>query len=348
LVSVGRDIEGCLAEVVRRAASDLHLIPDEPPVLRCHGEILRMEGHSLGAKPIGAFVESVLTPMQTAALNNGDECDCALHLPTFGRFRVNVFNHLRGRSVALRYIPEQVPTLAHLEVSSAVAQVATMERGLVLVTGPAGSGKSTTLAAIIDAINSNRSAHVITIEDPIEYVHVSRRSVVHQREVGTHTRSFAAALRSALREDPNIIMIGELRDMETIQLALTAAETGHLVLASLHSANAPMTIDRIIDVFPAAQQGQVRAILAESLRMVVAQTLCPRRSGGRIAAMEILVATPAVRTLIREGKNHQIRGVMETSCSVGMQTLAMHLRRLVSEDVVPSDFLAERFAESLR
>jgi twitching motility protein PilT len=223
-----------------------------------------------------------------------------------------------------------------------------MERGLVLVTGPAGSGKSTTLAAIIDAINSNRSAHVITIEDPIEYVHVSRRSVVHQREVGTHTRSFAAALRSALREDPNIIMIGELRDMETIQLALTAAETGHLVLASLHSANAPMTIDRIIDVFPAAQQGQVRAILAESLRMVVAQTLCPRRSGGRIAAMEILVATPAVRTLIREGKNHQIRGVMETSCSVGMQTLAMHLRRLVSEDVVPSDFLAERFAESLR
>jgi twitching motility protein PilT len=187
---------------------------------------------------------------------------------------------------------------------------------------------------------------VITIEDPIEYVHASRRSVIHQREVGSHTRSFADALRAALREDPNVILIGELRDLETIQLALTAAETGHLVLASLHAASAPMTIDRIIDVFPAAQQGQVRAILAESLRMVIAQTLYPRCGGGRVAAMEILVATPAVRTLVREGKNHQIRGVMETAQKAGMQTLPMHLRRLVAQEVVASHFLAEMVADS--
>lgn len=323
-----------LAEMVRRGASDVHLIPQEPPVLRINGEICRLSAPPLENDRIQAFVASCLSAEQSALFATGVESDAALDVPDVGRFRINVFNHRAGISVACRYIAARAPTVHELQLPDVVSRVASMDRGLVLVTGPTGSGKSTTLAAIVASINANRASHIVTIEDPIEYVHSPARCVIHQREVRTHTLSFAAALRAALREDPDVLLIGELRDRETIQLALTAAETGHLVLASVHAASAPKTIDRIIDVFPAGQQPQVRSMLSESLRMVLAQTLCARTVGGRIAAMEVLIATPAIRTLIREAKTHQIVGVMQTSQQVGMQTLAMHLRSLVGRGVV--------------
>lgn len=328
------EIVPLLAEMVRLGASDVHLIPHEPPVLRINGEIYRLSGAPLGGDRIREFLAACLSAEQYAALTKGVECDSALEVPDVGRFRLNAFNHLEGVSVACRYIATRIPTLGELELPEVVSRVAGMARGLVLVTGPTGSGKSTTLAAMLASINTSRAAHIVTIEDPIEYVHASARSVIHQREVRIHTHSFSTALRAALREDPDVLLIGELRDRETIQLALTAAETGHLVMASVHAASASKTIDRIIDVFPAAQQLQVRSMLSESLRMVIAQTLCARRAGGRVAAMEILVATPAIRTLIREGKTHQIVGAMQAAKQVGMQTLAMHLRALVCQGVI--------------
>jgi twitching motility protein PilT len=239
-----------------------------------------------------------------------------------GRFRVNLFRHQGGIAVALRVVPSVVPRLDTLGLPPVIDDVTKYERGLVLITGATGSGKSTTLAAIVDQINAIRAAHVITVEDPIEFVHISRRSLIRQRQVGRDAASFPGALRSMLREDPDVIVVGELRDRETIQLALTAAETGHLVLATLHSADAPRTIHRIVDVFPAEQQNQIRSMLAESLQMIVSQTLRPCPSRGRVVEAEVLVAIPAVRTLIRDAKLHQLRGIMQASRAVGMRTFA--------------------------
>ena len=263
-------------------------------------------------------------------------------LPGSGRFRVNVFVHSRGPGAVLRTIPTAIPSLDSMDLPPILKDLCSRERGLVLVTGPTGSGKSTTLAAMVDVVNATWEGHILTVEDPIEFVHPPKRCIVNQREVGHHTSSFAKALKSALREDPDVILIGELRDLETISLALTAAETGHLVFGTLHTSSAPKTIDRIIDVFPADQQGQIRTMLSESLEAVVAQTLLKRKGGGRVAACEVLVGTPAVRNLIREAKLHQLPSMMQTGKAVGMQTLDAAVADLVKRGVVDKDALPPR------
>jgi twitching motility protein PilT len=280
----------------------------------------------------------------------GPASDFAVEVAELGRFRVNVYEHERGSAAALRRVPAEPPVLETLALPAVVSDLCARERGLVLVTGPTGSGKTTTLAAMVDAINHSRDGHVLTLEDPIEFLHVSRRCLVTQREVGRHAESFSEGLRSALREDPDVILVGEMRDLETIALTLTAAETGHLVLGTLHARSAAKTVDRIVDVFPADQQRHVRAMLAESLEAVLAQTLVPRRGGGRVAAVEVLVATPAVRNLIREGKSHQLPSVMQTSQRSGMQTLVQAVAELKRSRVIEEAFAApiEDDAESSR
>jgi twitching motility protein PilT len=322
-------------------ASDLHLSAGEAPCLRLHGDLLRMEGQpALDAAQVGELVSSIMTPEQRKQLETEHEVDFATELAGQGRFRVNVFVQRRGPGAVLRTIPTEIPTLESLGMPPMLQDLCTRERGLVLVTGPTGSGKSTTLAAMVDLINRTWDAHILTVEDPIEFVHGSKRCLVNQREVGPHTGSFANALRSALREDPDVILIGEMRDLETISLALTAAETGHLVFGTLHTSSAPKTVDRIIDVFPAGQQAQIRTMLAESLEAVVAQTLLKKKGGGRVAACEILVGIPAVRNLIRESKLHQIPSMMQTGQRFGMQTFDLAIadllkRGLIDRDAVP-------------
>jgi len=337
-----RTMEELLHETVALGASDLHLSAGLPPLMRIHGDLTRTQHPALSAAGVTALVNSIMTDDQRQIFQAEHEIDFACEIPGKGRFRVNVFVQSRGPGAVLRTIPTVIPTLESLHLPPILKELCTRERGLVLVTGPTGSGKSTTLAAMVDLVNQTWDAHILTVEDPIEFVHPPKRCLVNQREVGPHTRSFSNALRSALREDPDVILVGELRDLDTMSLALTAAETGHLVFGTLHTSSAPKTIDRIIDVFPAGQQNQVRTMLSESLEAVIAQTLVKKKGGGRIAACEILIGAPAVRNLIREGKLHQIPSMMQTSQRIGMQTLDIALADLVKRGLIDPGALPPR------
>ncbi|WP_269171542.1 MULTISPECIES: type IV pilus twitching motility protein PilT [unclassified Modestobacter] len=326
------DLDAALRHLVASGASDLHLTAGSPPVVRIHGTL-----HPLTSLPVltSAVIQrtlySVLDQQQRAKFEAELELDFAHALRGVGRFRVNVYRQRDSVGAAIRAVPNEIKPLEELGLPSVVHTFAGLPRGLVLVTGPTGSGKSTTLASLIDLANRTRADHIMTIEDPIEFMHRHARSLVNQREVGSDTHSFGAALRHVLRQDPDIILLGEMRDLETISVALTAAETGHLVLASLHTQDAAQTINRVIDVFPAHQQQQVRAQLAGSLQGVVCQSLCRRADGtGRVVAAEVLVATPAIRNLIREGKSHQIYSAMQAGADWGMTTMDQQLAKLVS------------------
>jgi twitching motility protein PilT len=275
-----------------------------------------------------------------------NDIDFSIEMGGTARFRVNVYRQYRGISGVFRKIPAEILSVQELGLPHIIGEIARREKGLVLVTGPTGSGKSTTLAAMIDLLNREREGHILTIEDPIEFLHKNKKCLINQREVGLHTNSFEKALRAALREDPDTILVGEMRDLETIKLAITAAETGHLVFATLHTSSAPKTVDRIIDVFPANQQAQVRAMFAESIQAIVSQVLCKKIGGGRVAALEILVGSPAVRNLIREGKVHQIPSVMQTSQGIGMQTMEMALKDLAQRGLITRETAIEKSGNS--
>ncbi|MBN1290333.1 MAG: type IV pilus twitching motility protein PilT [Candidatus Latescibacteria bacterium] len=323
-----------------RKGSDLHISVGAPPLLRISGDLTPVTNNILPQNETKKLLYEIMTPFQQQRFEENLETDFAYAVEGIARFRANVFMQHRGIAAVFRLIPEEILSVEQLSLPKQIINFAKLYKGLVLCTGPTGSGKSTTLAALIDYVNSTRSEHIITIEDPIEFVHNNKKCLVNQRELGAHTESFSAALRSALREDPDVILVGEMRDLETIQLAMTAAETGHLVFGTLHTSSAAKTIDRIIDVFPSAQQGQVRSMLSESLMGVMAQTLLKKTGGGRIAAIEILVGSPAISNLIRENKTYQIPSVLQTSKSEGMQTLDMALldlyqkRRISANDCI--------------
>lgn len=330
-----------LRAALERGASDLHLTVESPPVLRINGELVDLEEPRLRPDRIREILEPILDGRARSILEREGQVDFAYSLPGTGRFRVNVFRQRGSLAAVFRLIPMRVPDLDTLGLPPVVATFCDLAQGLVLVTGPTGSGKSTTLAAMIDRINRTRRAHVVTLEDPIEYLHRHQRSLVNQREVGLDTPSFAAGLRAALREDPDVIMVGEMRDLETIQTALTAAETGHLVLATLHTPSAAEAVNRIVDVFPAEQQNQVRVQLAAVLEGIVAQRLVPSADGTRrYLVAEVLVATPAVRNLIREGKSAQLPAVMETSRQQGMVTMRDSAGQLLARGLVTREALA--------
>jgi twitching motility protein PilT len=333
-----------LALAVERQASDLHLSAGLPPILRTHGCLQPLDLPALAGEQVQALVRPLLAEPQRRAWAQGQEVDAACPWPGLGRLRINAFEHQRGPGAALRLIPEHIPTLAGLGAPPLLADLVLRPRGLLLVTGATGSGKSSTLAAMLAHLNATVSRHVLTIEDPIEFIHPPGRCLIHQRELGTHTVGFGPALRAALREDPDVIMLGELRDLETIRLALTAAETGHLVLATLHTASAAQAVDRLVDVFPSGDKELIRSMLADSLLAVVSQVLVPGPSGRR-AAHELLLATPAVRHLIRENKVAQLYSVMQTGAAHGMQTLDQSLAQLVRQgQVIPEE--ARRLARS--
>jgi twitching motility protein PilT len=336
------EITQLLTFAVKEGASDLHLSSGEPPMLRINGDIKKLDYAPLTRDEVHNMAFDVMNDGQRRAFQEKLDIDFSYELGDLARFRVNVFMQRKGEGVVFRTIPTKVVTLDNLGMPPILKEVCKKERGLVLVTGPTGSGKSTTLAGMIDYINDNWESHILTVEDPIEFVHESKKSLVNQREVGAHTQSFAAALRGALREDPDVILIGEMRDLETISLALTAAETGHLVFGTLHTSSAPKTVDRIIDAFPAGQQNQVRAMFSESLEAIITQTLCKKKGGGRIAATEVLVGVPAVRNLIREGKIHQIPSTMQTGQKQGMQTLDMSLQDLVARGLITKEEAASK------
>ncbi len=336
------DIAPLLSFLAKQGASDLHLSTGSPPIIRLHGQLKRTNAPPLSADQVRAMVHSIMTDMQRLAFEEELEVDFSF-ATDFARFRVNAFHQRKGPAACLRLIPTEIKTLSELGLPPIVSELAMKDRGLLLVTGPTGSGKSTTLASIIDYINQHRPCHIITIEDPIEFVHESKNSLVNQREVGSDTRSFAAALRSALREDPDVVLVGEMRDLETTQLAITAAETGHLVLGTLHTNSAAKTCDRIVDIFPPEQQAQIRTMFSESLVAIIAQTLIPRRDGkGRVAAFEILVGVPAVRNLIRENKTAQINSVIQTGGSQGMVSLDQSLKGLVMRGLITRDEALKR------
>lgn len=324
-------IEELLAASVERDASDLHLASGLPPLLRVHGDIERLELPPVQSRQIEEAVAALAQQSLPSA-----ELDFSFEVAGLARFRANAFRTHRGAGAAFRVVPERVPSLEELGMGPVFQSIADARQGLVLITGATGSGKSTTLAAMVDYINGSRRQHILTIEEPIEFLHPSRKCLVNQRQVGRDTESFAAALRSALREDPDVILVGELRDLETIRLALTAAETGHLVFATLHTASATKTVNRIVDVFPAGEKEVIRAMLSESLQAVVAQTLVKRVDGGRVAAHEVMIATPALRHLIREHKVAQMQSVLQTSAALGMQTLDQCLQRLAASGVIPA------------
>ncbi len=326
------DFASLLIATIKKEASDLHLTVGNPPMLRVHGSIQPISPNAkpLGRDEIHASLYDILSEEQRKRLERDKELDFALELKNVGRFRSNVFYTRRGEGAAFRYIPTIIKSFKDLALpEQTLCQICDRKKGLVLVTGPTGSGKSTTLAAMVDYINSNRPDHIITIEDPIEFIHEHKKCMVNQREVGSNTNSFANALRSALREDPDVILVGEMRDLETISLALTAAETGHLVFGTLHTISAPKTVDRVIDVFPADQQQQIRIMFAEAILAVVSQVLLKRKNdNGRIAALEIMIANTAVKNLIREGKNHQLPSIIQTSQKLGMQHMDQVLKSL--------------------
>lgn len=325
-----------LVHAVKLGASDIHLSAGERPALRVNGEIQRLEqAPCLDADMSKRLAYSIMNEKQRTLFENRLEVDFSIGLKGLARFRVNVFTHARGLGVVMRQIPTKILTLEDLRLPPIFRRIASYKKGLVLICGPTGSGKSTTMAGIVDHINKNRSEHVLTVEDPIEFVHEPVKCIINQREVGAHTHSFANALRSALREDPDVILVGELRDLETISLALTAAETGHLVFSTLHTNSCPETIDRLIDVYPHEQQSQVRTMLASSLNAVVNQALLRHQDGkSRVAAHEIMIATPAIRNLIRENKLYQIQSIMQTGKSEGMQTMEDCLKGLALRRII--------------
>lgn len=328
------DITELLAFSVKNNASDLHLSANLPPMIRVDGDIRRINVPALDHKTVHSLVYDIMNDKQRKDYEEFLETDFSFEIPDLARFRVNAFNHNRGAGAVFRTIPSKILTLEQLNAPAVFKEIADVPRGIVLVTGPTGSGKSTTLAGMIDYKNDSEYGHILTIEDPIEFVHESKKCLVNQREVHRDTLGFSEALRSALREDPDIILVGEMRDLETIRLALSAAETGHLVFGTLHTTSAAKTIDRIIDVFPAAEKGMVRSMLSESLRAVIAQTLLKKIGGGRVAAHEIMIGTPAIRNLIREDKVAQMYSAIQTGQGIGMQTLDQCLQDLVARGMV--------------
>ena len=328
------DIAELLAFSVKNNASDLHISAGLPPMIRVDGDIRRINVPALDHKTVHGLIYDIMNDKQRKDYEEFLETDFSFEIPNLARFRVNAFNHNRGAGGVFRTIPSTILTLEELGCPRIFKDIADQPRGLVLVTGPTGSGKSTTLAAMIDHINNEKFEHILTVEDPIEFVHESKKCLVNQREVHRDTHGFNEALRSALREDPDIILVGEMRDLETIRLALTAAETGHLVFGTLHTSSAAKTIDRIIDVFPAAEKTMVRSMLSESLRAVISQTLLKKTGGGRIAAHEIMIGTPAIRNLIREDKVAQMYSAIQTGQALGMQTLDQNLQDLVQRGLI--------------
>ena len=329
------DITELLAFTVKNKASDLHISAGLPPMIRVHGDVRRINLPALAHKDVHGMVYDIMNDQQRKQYEEFLETDFSFEIPNLARFRVNAFNQNRGAAAVFRVIPSKVLTLDELNCPKIFKEISNQPRGIVLVTGPTGSGKSTTLAAMVDYVNENEYGHILTVEDPIEFVHESKRCLINQREVSRDTQSFNAALRSALREDPDVILVGEMRDLETIRLALTAAETGHLVFGTLHTSSAAKTIDRIVDVFPAAEKDMVRAMMSESLRAVISQTLLKTKDGtGRVAAHEIMIGTPAIRNLIRENKVAQMYSAIQTGQSVGMQTLDQCLADLVRRNIV--------------
>ena len=322
---------------VKQGASDLHITAGMPPLIRVDGDIRRINVPEMDQKEVHSLIYEIMNDKQRKDYEEFLETDFSFEIPNLARFRVNAFMQNRGSAAVFRTIPSEVLAMDQLGMGDIFRKISNVPRGLVVVTGPTGSGKSTTLAAMVDYINETRYEHILTIEDPIEFVHQSKKCLVNQREVHRDTHGFNEALRSALREDPDIIMVGELRDLETIRLALTAAETGHLVFGTLHTTSAAKTIDRIIDVFPAAEKDMVRSMLSESLQSVISQTLVKKKGGGRVAAHEIMMGTSAIRNLIREGKVAQMYSSIQTGSSSGMQTLDQCLKNLVAKNIVSAE-----------
>lgn len=331
------EITDLLLFTQRNRASDLHLSTTNPPMLRVHGEMLPYKVDPMSGEDVKRMLYSIMTEQQRSDFERDFEVDFAISFGDDMRFRVNAFNTLNGPAAVLRIIPANIQSLDDLAAPEVLKKLCSLHKGIILLTGPTGSGKSTTLAAMVDYINTNQAKHIITIEDPVEFIHQSKKSLVNQREVGRDTRSFARALKSALREDPDVILVGELRDIETIQLALTAAETGHLVLGTLHTSSAPKTIDRIIDVFPADDKEMVRAMLSVSLEAIITQSLIKRKNGGRVAAHEIMLGTPAVRNLIREGKVPQLFSLIQMGAKLGMCTMKEAVYNLLEQGVISEE-----------
>jgi twitching motility protein PilT len=331
------DIAQLLTFSVKNNASDLHLSGGVPPMIRVDGDVKRINMPPLAHKEVHAMIYDIMNDRQRKDYEEFFETDFSFEIPKLARFRVNAFNQARGAAAVFRTIPSEILSLDDLMAPQIFKDIAMYPRGIVLVTGPTGSGKSTTLAAMVDYVNDNKPDHILTIEDPIEFVHESKQSLINQREVHRDTHGFAEALRSALREDPDVILVGEMRDLETIRLALTAAETGHLVFGTLHTSSAAKTIDRVVDVFPSAEKEMVRSMLSESLRAVISQTLMKRIGGGRVAAHEIMLGSPAIRNLIREGKIAQMYSAIQTGHSSGMQTLDQNLQELLKKGVIQKE-----------
>jgi len=332
------DMVELLRQTVARNASDLHITIGRPPVMRIHGELEpQTKFEVLDATATETLIMQIITQEQRKNLDEQLELDCSYSIPDVSRFRVNVFWRNGGMGAAIRAIPNKIPTMKELALPPVAANLTQLKNGLVLVTGPTGSGKSTTLAAMMDTINKTRKDHIMTIEDPIEFVYEHEKAIVNQRELNAHTLSFASALKHVLRQDPDVVLVGEMRDLETIASAITIAETGHLVFATLHTMGAAQTIDRIVDVFPSYQQQQIRMQLSAGLRAVISQVLLSRKSGGRVAAREIMIVNQAISSLIREGKSHHLYGQLQTGVADGMVTLEMDVARLLSRDVITYD-----------
>jgi twitching motility protein PilT len=337
------DITELLVFTKEQNASDLHLSAGMPPLVRLHGDMTPLDMPALTKEQLHDLIYDIMNDVQKKTFEERKELDFAIELAGVSRFRVNTFVQRRGEGAVFRVIPAEIKTMQDLGLPPVLSEMAMREKGLILVTGPTGSGKSTTLAAMVDFVNRKRRGHIITVEDPIEFVHESKGCLINQREVGPHTHSFANALRSALREDPDVILVGELRDLETMQLAITAAETGHVVFGTLHTNSAAKTIDRVIDIFPSGQQAQIRTMFSESIVGIVSQTLmkrCDRK--GRAAALEILVGVPALRNLIREDKTAQIMSIIQTGGQYGMQSLDQCLKNLVMQGIVSREEAARK------
>jgi twitching motility protein PilT len=334
LAAARAEIDGLLKLLVSSASSDLHLRVGHPPILRKDGQLMRRDAPALEASPLESMLRCTMSPRDMATYEKTRDVDYAYELPGVARFRCNAAVDRGGPMGVFRVIPNRIPTCDELELSPAIRDLCSLTKGLVLVTGPTGCGKSTTLAALLDRVNRKRSQHILTIEDPIEFVHESKNCLITHRQVGLHTVSFRSGLRAALREDPDVVLIGEMRDLETVEIAMATAETGHLVFGTLHTTTAPSTIDRIIDQFPAERQSQIRVMLSESLRGVIAQVLCKKIGGGRVAAHEVLLSTRAVSNLIREGKTFQLPSIIQTNRERGMVSLNDSLLGLVDRELI--------------